>query len=119
MRTAFVLAFFLACGSAAAQTGAGENRGSAPPGTSQDGARPAEGAITGGSLAPGESGGTPRKDPAAGAAAGGTSREVQRCYQLEGTLREQCLADRGVSRNSSAGRAPSAGSAAAPARRPE
>ncbi len=45
------------------------DRGSPPPGLSQDGGRPAEGAIKGGS---------------------------QRCYELQGSPREQCLADEGL-----------------------
>jgi hypothetical protein len=76
-------------------SGEDATRGSMPPGTSQDGAHPAAGAIQGGSLAPGEQGGMPQKDPAGSAAAGGTAAgaapNLDRCYQLEGTLREQCL----------------------------
>jgi hypothetical protein len=61
----------------------GERRGSAPPGTSQDGSRPDEGAIKGGSID-----GTKGADKARE-----RSREVERCRDLEGTLREQCVAD--------------------------
>lgn len=61
----------------------GERRGSAPPGTSQDGSRPDEGAIKGGSID-----GTKGADKALE-----RSREVERCRDLEGTLREQCVAD--------------------------
>lgn len=61
---------------ALAQTG--EQRGSAPLGTAQDGSRPADGAIKGGTIAPGESGGMPERKPG-------------RCYELSGTLREDCL----------------------------
>jgi hypothetical protein len=50
-------------------------RGGAP-----GGARPADGAIKGGSIAPGESSGVP------------TDRQVSRCADLTGTMREQCLA---------------------------
>ena len=61
----------------------GERRGTAPPGTSQDGSRPDEGAIKGGSI-----------DGAKGAdEARERNREVERCRDLEGTLREQCVAD--------------------------
>lgn len=56
-------------------------RGSTPPGTSQDGAAPAEGAIKGGAIRPGETGGVP------------DNRSMRRCEDLEGTLREQCLRD--------------------------
>jgi len=50
-------------------------RGAAP-----DGARPADGAIKGGSIVPGETSGVP------------TERQISRCADLTGTLREQCLA---------------------------
>lgn len=54
-------------------------------GTAPDGARPADGAIKGGSIVPGESAGVP------------TDRQVSRCADLTGTLREQCLAqDKGA-----------------------
>lgn len=46
----------------------------------RDGSRPADGAITGGSILPGETGGMPSSD-----------RAKQRCNELSGTLREQCL----------------------------
>ena len=49
-------------------------------GTAPDGARPADGAIKGGSIVPGETSGVP------------TDRQVSRCADLTGTLREQCLA---------------------------
>jgi hypothetical protein len=55
-------------------------RGSIPPGTSQDGSGAAAGAIKGGSIAPGERSGVPEKD-------------LSRCKELSGTLREQCLKD--------------------------
>ena len=54
---------------------AGE-RGSIPPGTSQDGSRPADGAIKGGAILPGETAGVPGK---------------AKCEELTGTLREDCL----------------------------
>jgi len=49
-------------------------------GTAPDGARPADGAIKGGSIVPGETSGVPGE------------RQVSRCADLTGTLREQCLA---------------------------
>jgi hypothetical protein len=54
---------------------AGE-RGSTPPGTSQDGSRPADGAIKGGAIVPGERAGVPGK---------------AKCEELTGSLREDCL----------------------------
>src|SRR5262245_44233921 len=75
----FCLALALA-GAAVAQTG---ERGSMPPGQSQDGAAPAEGAIKGGAILPGESAGSPD---------GAERAKVEkRCDQLSGTLREECL----------------------------
>jgi hypothetical protein len=102
MRTIALLALACLAGAAAAQS---------------DGARPAEGAIKGGSIAPGESAGTPQREPAGSAAAGGSASRLARCYQLEGTLREQCLAqerDDPLNRGSEAPRSPTSG---APARR--
>jgi hypothetical protein len=49
-------------------------------GTAADGSRPADGAIKGGAIVPGESAGVP------------TDRAVSRCADLSGSLREQCLA---------------------------
>lgn len=61
-----------------------EERGSTPPGTARDGSKPADGAIKGGSILPGETGGIPR------------------CNELSGTLREDCLAkERGAATGSS------------------
>jgi len=55
-------------------------------GSAADGSRPADGAIKGGSIVPGESAGMP------------TDRSASRCADLTGTLREQCLAnEKGVS----------------------
>ena len=97
-------------GLVAAQNAGDGTRGSTPPGMSQDGARPAEGALRGGTLAPGESGGTPDGAPAksapGSAAAGSSSKRLARCYELEGSLREQCLADE-ASKTGSGARAPS------------
>jgi hypothetical protein len=57
-------------------------RASVPPGTSQDGSKPSEGAIVGGSVQ------TQRpEDPPA------RNREARRCNQLQGTLRQQCIDD--------------------------
>jgi hypothetical protein len=63
-----------------------ERRGSVPPGTSQDGSRPNEGAIKGGSI-------ERKKDADRALEPGGASPELERCRDLEGTLRSQCLAD--------------------------
>jgi hypothetical protein len=67
-----------AAGLALAQDPAPERRGSTPPGMSQDGSQPSDGAIQGGAITPGG---------AAGAA------DVSRCKELKGALREQCLRD--------------------------
>jgi hypothetical protein len=89
MRTiyALLLAFSL-CSAALAQTTGDGARGSTPPGASHDGAAPADGAIKGGSIVPGEQGGMPGpKDPT-----GTTSGErLQRCGELTGVLRTDCL----------------------------
>lgn len=71
-----------------AQTAGDGVRGTTPPGTSQSGSAPSEGAITGGQpIAPGESGGVPNKD-----IGNGTAQErLERCYDLTGSLREECL----------------------------
>ena len=73
---------------AAAQTG-DTGRGSTPPGSSRDGAAPGDGAITGGSIAPGERSGVPD------GASNTKDEAVKRCAELEGILREQCLRDAG------------------------
>ena len=114
MRQILLLAMSFCCSFALAQAGGDAPRGSTPPGLSQDGARPAEGAIQGGSLAPGESGGMSRKDGGSSAGSGGTAKPAQRCYELQGTLRKQCLADRAVKKESAAPRAPTSGAPAAP-----
>ena len=77
MRALLATLLALACGLAAAQT-TDEPRGSVPPGTSADGSKPSDGAIKGGSIVPGETGGLPNEG-------------VKRCRELEGTLREDCL----------------------------
>jgi hypothetical protein len=53
-----------------------------------DGAKPSDGAIKGGSIVPGETAGTP---DSRGATPAPSARGVQRCNELSGTLREQCL----------------------------
>jgi len=68
-------------GASFAQTGEGEKRGSIPIGTSQDGSGPGDGALKGGSLKPAVG---VSKDP---------QRDVDRCKELSGTLREDCLQD--------------------------
>lgn len=57
-----------------------EPRGSTPPGMSQDGAKPADGAIKGGTILPGEQSGLPDE-----------RKMRSRCEELSGTLREDCL----------------------------
>ena len=73
IRTVLILALWALAGPVLPQTG---ERGSIPPGTSQDGSRPADGAIKGGSILPGETSGVPGK---------------KKCEELTGTLREDCL----------------------------
>ena len=79
--TAIVLLGFAGLASAQAQGGE-ENRGSLPPGATTDGSRPGDGAINGGSIVPGESGGVPKTAPA---------ERDKRCNELSGTLRDDCL----------------------------
>ena len=74
MKIPLLIAALAFAGTVAAQTG--EQRGSAPLGTAQDGSRPADGAIKGGTIAPGESAGMPERN---------------RCHEMQGTLREDCL----------------------------
>jgi hypothetical protein len=102
----FLVTLSLICAVAFAQTNgaagtAGDGaRGSTPPGTSQDGSRPADGAIKGGSagagatasganrgssIAPGETGGLPNRAPSESA------EGQKRCDELNGSLRDQCL----------------------------
>jgi hypothetical protein len=73
------LAVILAAGPLVAQ-----ERGNLPPGTSSDGSRPADGAIKGGTILPGERGGVPDNAPT-------PERRVARCNELSGTLRDDCL----------------------------
>ena len=72
-----ILALALAGAAVVAQTG---ERGSIPLGQSQDGAAPADGAIKGGAILPGETSGLPDKE-----------KLERRCEELSGTLREDCL----------------------------
>lgn len=72
----------LACASAAG--GQEGQRGSIPPGQSRDGAAPSEGALKGGTILPGETGGMPDSPT-------DQSQIEQRCKELSGTLREDCL----------------------------
>ena len=57
-----------------------EERGSPPLGQSRDGAGPAHGALKGGTILPGESAGIPDD-----------KKIKQRCEELSGSLREDCL----------------------------
>ena len=82
-----LLAFSL-CGTALAQTTGDGARGSTPPGMSHDGARPADGAIKGGSIVPGEQGGMPGKKDPTGTT---TSERLERCDEMTGVLRTDCL----------------------------
>jgi hypothetical protein len=81
----------LAILASAAAAQAPEGRGNTPPGMSRDGSAPGDGAITGGSIAPGERGGMPSgRDTSAG-----REDALKRCLDLEGVLREQCQRDAG------------------------
>jgi hypothetical protein len=71
-----LLITLLALAIAGVALGQSGERGSVPPGQSRDGSGPADGAIKGGAILPGESAGMPEK---------------QRCEELSGTLREDCL----------------------------
>ena len=73
LRIIFMMIAWTLAGPVLPQTG---ERGSIPPGTSQDGSRPADGAIKGGAILPGETAGVPGK---------------AKCEELTGTLREDCL----------------------------
>jgi hypothetical protein len=68
-----------------AQTGDSQ-RGNRPPGMSTDGSGPADGAIKGGSIVPGEKAGVPDKDSQTP-----STEALKRCDELNGTLRQQCL----------------------------
>jgi hypothetical protein len=79
-RLAATLVFLCLAAPGFAQTT--DNPASTPTGrgTAADGSRPADGAIKGGTIVPGERAGMP------------TDRAVSRCADLTGSLREQCLA---------------------------
>ena len=64
-------------------------RSNTPPGMSRGGGGPGDGALTGGSIAPGERGGVPGNSP------GRLTRDqaLKRCQDLDGVLREQCVRD--------------------------
>jgi hypothetical protein len=87
LRPACILALSFFAAGALAQTSGDSTRGSTPPGMSQDGAAPAEGAIKGGSIRPGEAGGLPNT----GGTAPDSAERKERCEQLTGKLREDCL----------------------------
>lgn len=77
MKLLHVVAFLAAFPAGAlAQPMSDDGRGSTGPGAAQDGSRPNEGAITGGTT-----GGARRPPP----------KGVRRCMELTGSLREQCL----------------------------
>src|SRR3954468_8432747 len=82
----FLITLSLICALAFAQNTGDGARGSTPPGSSQDGSRPADGAIKGGSTtAAGEPAGVRTRAPRESAEA------QRRCGQLSGSLRDQCL----------------------------
>ena len=76
------------------QAGEGEKRGSIPVGTSADGSGPSDGALKGGSL---------KRDVDASKE---PRRDVNRCKELTGALREECLLDLGASTAGAADSAP-------------
>jgi len=86
LQTAFIFAVSLSAAAAYAQTAGDATRGNTPPGMSQDGAKPADGALKGGSILPGEAAGVPNKDSNTAA-----TERLKRCDELNGMLREQCL----------------------------
>ena len=77
----------LAMAFATATLGQSGQRGSTPPGQSQDGSKPSDGAIQGGTILPGETSGTPDAK-----AQSRPTERAARCLELQGTLREECLA---------------------------
>ena len=84
---------------ASAQTG-DSGRGNTPPGMSQDGSRPMDGAVKGGSIVPGETAGMPSRDSQTS-----TPERLKRCNEMSGKLREDCLAkERSAAGGSSAPR---------------
>ena len=87
-RAVLALALLAFSGAAAAQAPA--PRGTVPPGSAADGSRPADGAITGG---------VPDRLP--------IEKRVERCNELSGALRDQCLRD-AMNSGSGASRTPGA-----------
>lgn len=85
-RITLAIAFVALSGAALAQAPGGTERGSIPPGEAKDGSRPSEGAITGGSILPGERGGVTEESKATT-----PSERIRRCNELSGSLREECL----------------------------
>lgn len=83
-RSLFVLALLFAASPVFAQA---DSRGSVPPGTAPDGSRPADGAIQGGSILPGERDGVPESTDRI------PEQRVAKCNELSGLLRDQCLRD--------------------------
>jgi len=81
-----ILAVLMSATAVFAQTAGDATRGNTPPGKSQDGSGPADGAVKGGSILPGEGAGVPNKDSTTGA-----TERLKRCDELRGTLREDCL----------------------------
>jgi hypothetical protein len=85
----FLVTLSVMCALAFAQTGE-PARGTTPPGTSQDGSRPADGALKGGTtIAPGETAGVPGRKPGNTPAESAEMR--RRCDELTGPLRDECL----------------------------
>ena len=80
MRTLVSIALLAFASAAFAQSTGEPSRGNTPPGMSKDGSKPSDGAIQGGApkILPGEQGGLPNRD-------------IQRCNELSGSLREDCL----------------------------
>ena len=84
MRTFPLLIAMAALGLASEASAEQGQRGSIPPGSSRDGSAPSDGALKGGTLLPGETGGMPD-------ARAEREKLEQRCKELAGTLREDCL----------------------------
>src|SRR2546430_15102698 len=85
MRT-LILALLLSSTAVFAQTAGDATRGNTPPGKSQDGSGPADGALKGGSIQPGEGAGVPNKDSTSGA-----TERLKRCEERRRALREDWL----------------------------
>lgn len=99
-----VIALLSLAGLASAQAPGNEDtRGSVPPGSAADGSRPGDGAIKGGSIVPGESGGMPNAAPSA--------ERDRRCNELSGSLRDDCLLKEQSASTTGATKAPDSGGA--------